>query len=61
MSFLAVALQWSSGLLEGAEGQVFQHAMFGTLTMLSMVLMAMSSLRQKATRCMAVDEHVSRM
>ncbi len=46
--------------MEGAEGRVFQHAMFGMLMMFAVVLMAVY-MRQKVKRHVAVGEHMSRM
>ena len=44
----------------GVEGQIFQHAMFGMLTMFSVVLMA-TYMRQRISRHVAVREHMSRI
>ena len=51
---------FASYLVEGAEGRVFQHAMFGMLMMFAVVLMAVY-MKQKAKRHVAVCEHMSRM
>ena len=51
---------FASYLVEGAEGRVFQRAMFGMLMMCTMVLMAVY-MRQKVKRHVAVREHMSRM
>lgn len=58
---LAWHLWCSAGwMARGVEGQVFQHAVFGMLTMFLVALMAIY-MRQKISRHVAVREHVSRI
>ena len=58
---LAWHLWCSAGwMARGVAGQVFQHAVFGMLTMFLVALMAIY-MRQKISRHVAVREHVSRI